>query len=476
MTGLWADLMTMGVPIAEKLVRTVAVYAFLVIGLRIFGKRELGQLNPLDFIVLLLLANTVQNAIIGSDNSLAGGLLGAAALFVMNDLLVRYGHRRPRFRRLLEGHAELVIHDGRINHHALDRNVITKDEILAAARAQGIQDLHEVDSARLEVSGAMSFTRREPGTTERFHVEVLSRLAAIEKRLAAATLAFLLVAPAWHAARAQARPSTDVWVVSMHQMGSMIHFGEPVNATKRTGYDNQPSFMPDGNAVLYTVIDDGGQADAWQFALPAGKPARMTDTKESEYSPTVMPDGRQFSVIRVEADSAQRLWRFPLDQSGPPALVLEGAKPVGYHAWAGDHTLVLFVLGSPATLQLADDRTGTAEIVARDIGRALVRVPGRDAVTFMQQVPDSAPWIAELDVRTKTTRRLVQPPRGADYHAWTPDGALIVASGSNLFRHIDGRWDQVADFTRWGVRGISRLAVSPKGDWLAFVAEDQPAR
>ena len=81
MDAIWQDLMTVGVPVAEKVARTIAVYAFLVVGLRLFGKRELGQLNPLDFIVLLLLSNTVQNAIIGNDNSLAGGLLGAAVLF-----------------------------------------------------------------------------------------------------------------------------------------------------------------------------------------------------------------------------------------------------------------------------------------------------------------------------------------------------------------------------------------------------------
>jgi hypothetical protein len=134
---------------------------------------------------------------------------------------------------------------------------------------------------------------------------------------------------------------------------------------------------------------------------------------------------------------------------------------------------VLFVLGSPATLQLADDRTGTSEVVARNVGRALAKVPGRDVVTFVQQVRDSASWIAELNVLTKETRRLAQPPKGADYHVWTPQGSLIAASGSIVYVWTEGRWDQIADFGRWGARGISRLAMSPKGDWLAFVAEDR---
>ncbi len=274
---------------------------------------------------------------------------------------------------------------------------------------------------------------------------------------------------------AQASPSTDVWVIPMSQPGRVPVFGEPANVTHRAGYDNQPSFTPAGDAVLYTVIGAGGASDISRFTLREREPEQLTFSPESEYSATVTPDGRSYSVIRVEADSTQRLWRFPLGAQGPPTLVLEDLRPVGYHVWGGDHTLALFVLGDPATLQIADDRAGKAEVVAADIGRALAKVPGRDAVTFVQQVKDSLPWIAELDVRTKSVRRVAQSPPGADYHAWTPNGALLTAAGSRIFVWTDGRWDVAADLGRWGARGISRLVASPKGDWLAFVAEDDPS-
>jgi hypothetical protein len=276
---------------------------------------------------------------------------------------------------------------------------------------------------------------------------------------------------------AQARPSTDIWLVPLAQNGSTVKVGEPRNLTHRTGYDNQPSFTPRGDAILYTAVGADAQADIWRIALPNGAPRNMTNTPESEYSATVTPDGRSYSVIRVEADSTQRLWRFPLDGNGPPSLVLEKIKPVGYHLWAGDHTLVLYVLGvgrAPATLQVADDRTGTAEVVGSNIGRALGKVPGRDAVTFQQLVRDSSSWISELDLRTKQTRRLFVPPPGADYHAWTPGGALLAAAGSNVYVRTDRGWDVAADLAPWGVKNITRLAVSPRGDWLAFVAEDRP--
>lgn len=473
--AMWGDLMTLGVPAAEKLARTVVVYVFLIAGLRLFGKRELSQLNPLDFIVLLLLSNTVQNAIIGNDNSLAGGLLGAAVLLMINYALIRFSYRRPRLRRFVEGRPEVVVHDGRVLQHALARNYITREELVSAARKQGIQHLGDVETATLEVSGALSFTPREPTTADRFREEVLRRLEAIEKRLPAAGAILLLVsgiALAPTRIRAQGAPSTDVWVVDLHETAGRITFGTPANVTHRAGYDNQPSFTPDGKSLLYTAIGADGEADSWMLALPGGAPRRLTTAPIGVYSPTVTPDGKSFSVIRVEADSTQRLWKFPL-AGGAGSIVLEHVKPVGYHAWVDDHTLAVFVLGRPATLQVADTRTGNAEVVARNIGRALVKVPGRDAVTFVQVVPGSGQFVAELDVRTKQVRRVMALPKGADYVAWTPSGKMITAAGTTVYQLSPAGWDTVADLGAAGVHDISRLAINPKGDRLAFVAEDR---
>lgn len=184
MDAIWNDMLVTGVPVAEKVIRTVAVYAFLIGGLRLFGKRELGQLNPLDFIVLLLLSNTVQNAIIGNDNSLVGGLVGALVLMIVNSALVRYTYRHPRVRRLVEGRAEELVRDGHVLDRALSHNQISRDELVAAARKQGIEHLGDVACARLEVSGAVSFLVKEPTELQRFHTDIVARLEAIERRLA----------------------------------------------------------------------------------------------------------------------------------------------------------------------------------------------------------------------------------------------------------------------------------------------------
>jgi uncharacterized membrane protein YcaP (DUF421 family) len=184
--AIWHNLTTLDLSIVEKIFRTVAVYVFLVAGLRVFGKRELGQLNPLDMIILLMLSNTVQNAIIGADTSLVGGLIGAGALFVINNLLVRLAYRFPALRRLMEGRAEELIRDGRIVRRALEENAISREELLAAARKHDVGSLLEIECARLEVSGDISFVKREPTEETKFQDEVLRRLSAIEKKVAAA--------------------------------------------------------------------------------------------------------------------------------------------------------------------------------------------------------------------------------------------------------------------------------------------------
>jgi uncharacterized membrane protein YcaP (DUF421 family) len=175
------DLFALGVPLVEKLVRTAFVYVFLLAGLRLAGKRELGQLNPFDFVVLLLLSNTVQNAIIGEDNSLLGGIIGATTLLVLNWFVVRYLYSHPAVARILEGDPELLIQNGKIRPHTLKREMITPEELAAAARKQGIDGLHKVDSCRLELGGALTFVAKDPTEEEKRHTELVSHLNALAK-------------------------------------------------------------------------------------------------------------------------------------------------------------------------------------------------------------------------------------------------------------------------------------------------------
>lgn len=180
---MWNDLLVPGVPYLEKAIRTLAVYFFLLFGLRLAGKRELGQLNPYDLVVLLLLSNTVQNAIIGNDNSVSGGLFGAAVLLVFNYAMVRFLYRHPTLDRVAEGDCDILVKDGVIQDVALNHELITIPELEAAARRQGIPSLEHVQEARIEIGGALTFVQKQPTEDEMRHGELLDRLARLEDQL-----------------------------------------------------------------------------------------------------------------------------------------------------------------------------------------------------------------------------------------------------------------------------------------------------
>jgi len=178
-TTIWTDLLHPGVPIIEKVIRTIVVYVFLLVGLRLAGKRELTQLNPFDLVVLLLLSNTVQNAIIGEDNSLAGGILGAATLLVLNGILVRALFHWGKL-DAIEGRPDLLIRNGRVLRKHLERELITLAELESAARRQGLESLAHVKHCRLETGGALTFIAKHPTDDEQRHHDLMLHLERLE--------------------------------------------------------------------------------------------------------------------------------------------------------------------------------------------------------------------------------------------------------------------------------------------------------
>jgi uncharacterized membrane protein YcaP (DUF421 family) len=179
---VWNDIFVPGVPLLEKTIRTLVVYGAVLLGLRLAGKRELSQLNPFDLVVLLLLSNTVQNAIIGNDNSVIGGLFGAAVLLLTNHFLVRYLFKSGRL-DAMEGNPDVLVSGGKVMHDRLNEELITVAELEAAARRQGIKSIADVDECRLETGGALTFVERTPTPEDAKHDEVMERLEEIERRL-----------------------------------------------------------------------------------------------------------------------------------------------------------------------------------------------------------------------------------------------------------------------------------------------------
>jgi uncharacterized membrane protein YcaP (DUF421 family) len=177
---MWHDMFYLGVPVLEKIIRPVIVYIFLVAALRLAGKRELAQLNPLDLVVLLTLSNAVQNAIIGNDNSVTGGILGAVALLTANAIASNGFYHHPWPDRVVGGTPTTLIEDGNVLRNNLARELITEDELIAVCRKQGVERLSEVQTAILETSGTISVFTRQPSLEERIALQIDRRLDAIE--------------------------------------------------------------------------------------------------------------------------------------------------------------------------------------------------------------------------------------------------------------------------------------------------------
>ena len=184
MHEIWKDMFVMTLPVLEKILRPVIVYVFLVVMLRLSGKRELVQLNPFDLVVLLTLSNTVQNAIIGDDNSVSGGLLGATSLLAINYLTVRFLYNHRKLDQLVEGKADVLMEGGRVRAQHLKSELITMAQLEAAARKQGFSSLAEVDQCILEPGGTLSFIGKKPDADDKRHQELLERMDHLKAEVA----------------------------------------------------------------------------------------------------------------------------------------------------------------------------------------------------------------------------------------------------------------------------------------------------
>ncbi len=186
---IWHNIISIGgdiqtTQVLEKIIRPILVYIFLVIVLRIFGKRELAQLNPFDFIVLLSLSNTLQNAIIGSDNSVSGGIIGAFTLLAFNYLVVRFLLKHRRLDQIITGKDVKLIENGKVRRKALAKELMNEHELLAAVSRQGFSDLKDIETCILESTGNFYIEGKEPISADKNQLELLAKIEELSRQIA----------------------------------------------------------------------------------------------------------------------------------------------------------------------------------------------------------------------------------------------------------------------------------------------------
>lgn len=306
-----------------------------------------------------------------------------------------------------------------------------------------------------------------------------------------AGLAAALVAPQAPQAPNPASPAPfDIYLVPLKGGLASMKTAKPQPVSTAAGYDNQPNFSPDGTRILFAANRDDKQTDIYAFDRKTSLVTQVTHTAENENSPTFVPSGAgpagSFTVVQSEFDAKgqrptpaiQRLWRFNADGTSP-SLILKDITPVGYHAWIDADRLALYVLGAqgkPATLELASVKTGKTEVITDNIGRSLHRIPGTKLISFVHKEGDYY-FVKQLDPATKRIEALADALPGSSDRdmAWMPDGkTMLMSSGTKIYSRRVGThmWLGVYDAAEHGLGAVTRLAVSPKGDAIAFVVAE----
>lgn len=271
-------------------------------------------------------------------------------------------------------------------------------------------------------------------------------------------------------------PDTDIFLGEISSNSGKITFGKLKNVTQRSGYDNQPSFTPDGKQILFTSIKEENQADIYRYTIGSKKTERICETKESEYSPVIYSSNNFISVVRVEKDSAQRLWKFPLD--GCNAEVLYPAiDSVGYYCWAGDKAVAVLRITEPFTLWLVNPDFPPVKI-AEKIGRCIKKVPNENAISFVEKIE---PWlwvIKKYNLETGKFSFVAQTPYHCEDYDWMNDGTVLIGQQSSILKFnqsTDKDWEKVTDFSGT-LQKITRISVSPDGKNIAIAAtvEEKP--
>lgn len=268
-----------------------------------------------------------------------------------------------------------------------------------------------------------------------------------------------------------AQTASEILLFDLKIKKDKVTISNPKNVTNHKGYDNQPSFHTDEPILYYSSFNDDGRADIKAYNYKTGETGAVTKTTEREYSPTLTPDKSSLSCIIQRDNGAQDLGKYPID-GGEPSVII-GNMTVGYHAWMDNSHLALFILGDPQTLHYYRLPTKEDTVLAKNIGRSLHKIPGKQSISFIQKNADNNWQINKLESETMKITMLANTLPGREDIAWTPDGKIISSDGTKIYvldAAKGNKWIAVSieDGSEL-LKGVTRLSVNAKGDKLAVV-------
>ncbi len=269
---------------------------------------------------------------------------------------------------------------------------------------------------------------------------------------------------------------SEIILFDLKIKNGQVVLSNAANITNHKGYDNQPSFHPSQPIIYYSSFDDSSRSDIKHYNYKTAKTSNLTVTREKEYSPTVTPDNKFISCIIQRDNGAQDLGKYPIAGGQPEVLI--NNLIVGYHAWAAKDRLLLFVLGdsSSNTLRNYNLSAKSDSIIATNIGRSLHKIPGQNAMSFIQKTSAKESLVQRLDLATGIISTMASTLPGQDHITWLQNNVIVSGSADKLFSFrvgIDKEWQPViieGDISM--LKTITRLATNADNTKLAVVVSE----
>lgn len=270
------------------------------------------------------------------------------------------------------------------------------------------------------------------------------------------------------------QPSTEVYLFDFNKKDATNYeLKNPVNISDNEGYyDNQPSFLLDGSGVLFASTREN-QTDIALYNLENQTKSWLTNTVDNEYSPMQTPNKKYFTAVKLEKDGTQLLWHFNFNRKKSKPLIKD--LKVGYHTWFNKKMLVSFVLGDPPTLMASNLKANVRYRLAKKIGRSIHKIPNSNLISYINY-EHGDPEIYTINPINSEEKYITDAIKGSQDMAWTPDGSIIMGKDDTLYKftpNADKKWVAIASLKEFNLNGISRIAVSPNGDKIAIVVNEQ---
>jgi hypothetical protein len=275
---------------------------------------------------------------------------------------------------------------------------------------------------------------------------------------------------------------SEIFLFDLKVENGQLHISNGKNITNHKGYDNQPSFHPSQPVIYYSSFNDSGRSDIKTYNFETAATSNFTTTREREYSPTVTPDGKFISCIIQRDNGDQDLAKYPIEGGKKPVVLINLLK-VGYHAWAGDNKVLLFVLDDSTHFSLHNFYldTNADTVVAENIGRSLHKIPGQNAMSFLQKVSDKNYVIKKYDMSNGVISTIIDAIPEHDQICWLENGTILTSDGKKIYSFQVTAFSEVKD-RKWTpvivdgdasiLKGVTRLATNLQNTKLAVVVAE----